>query len=156
MRKLLSGGVLVALASAVGNVFAANPQVTNNPTQVQLTVQAGNLVQAGQLGFQIPTFSSLLTFAIRGFFTIAGIAALFFLLQGAFEWVTSGGDKGKVENAQKKMTAAVIGVIMIVVVLAIIWTLENIVFAQAICFGLTCPVTIPQLLTPVTPTPAGQ
>jgi lysylphosphatidylglycerol synthetase-like protein (DUF2156 family) len=105
-------------------------------------------VQSGNLGFEIPTFADLLTFAIRGFFTIAGLAALFFLLQGAFEWVTSGGAKDKVEAAQKRMSAAVIGVVMIVVALAIVWTMENIVFAKRICFGLSCAVTIPQLLTP--------
>lgn len=110
-------------------------------------------VQTSLLGFTIPTFSDLLTFAIRGFFTIAGIAALFLLLQGAFEWVTSGGDKAKVEAAQRRMTTAVVGVIMIIVVLAIVWTLENVVFNRAICFGLTCPVTIPSLISPTTPPP---
>ncbi len=151
MRKILKGSLFLPFLTVAGVVHGA----ATVPTQVNLT-EAG-MVQAGQLGFYIPTFSDLLTFAIRGFFTIAGLAALFYLLIGAFDWVSSGGDKGKVENAQKKMTAAVIGVIMIVVVLAIVWTLENIVFNRAICFGLTCPVTIPQLLTTVTPTPrAGQ
>jgi len=147
MRKILKGSLLLPFLTVAGVAHAAEAV----PTTINLT-KAG-MVQAGQLGFYIPTFSDLLTFAIRGFFTIAGLAALFYLLIGAFDWVSSGGDKGKVENAQKKMTAAVIGVIMIVVVLAIVWTLENIVFARAICFGLTCPVTIPQLLTTVTPTP---
>lgn len=103
-------------------------------------------VDQNALGFQIPTFSDLLTFAIRGFFTIAGLAALFFLLTGAMDWVTSGGAKDKVEAAQKKMTSAIIGVVMIVVALAIVWTMENIVFNGRICFGVSCGVTIPSLL----------
>lgn len=98
------------------------------------------------LGFQIPSFSDILTFAIRGFFIIAGLAALFFLLLGALAWVTSGGNKENVEKAQQKIQQAVVGVILIAVVLAVVATLENVVFNKKVCFGLTCPVTIPSLV----------
>jgi hypothetical protein len=110
-------------------------------------------VDENALGFKIPTFSDLLTFAIRGFFTIAGLAALFMLLMGAFAWVTSGGAKDAVDAAQKKISAALIGMIMIVVVLAIVWTMENVIFNRRICFGLSCGVTIPSLVEPTSRTP---
>ncbi len=104
------------------------------------------IVGEGGLGFNIPTLGDLLTFAIRGFFVIAGLAALFYMLLGAFAWVTSGGDKDAVSAAQQKIQAAVVGVLVIVAVLAIIWTLEQVVFQEAICFGLSCAVTLPSLL----------
>ncbi len=112
------------------------------------SVQAQNSIQVnqGELGFKIPTFSDILTFAIRGFFIIAGLAALFYLLLGALAWVTSGGNKENVEKAQQKIQQAVIGVILIAVVLAVVATLENVVFNKLICFGLTCPITIPSLV----------
>ena len=61
---------------------------------------------AGGLGFKIPTFSDILTFTIRGFFIVSGVAALFFLLLGALAWVTSGGNKENVEKAQQKIQQA--------------------------------------------------
>ncbi len=121
------------------------PELTQQAAQYAVTVN--------NIGFTIPTFSGILTFMIRGFLTIGGVAALFYLMWGAFDWAISQGEKGKIEAAQKKMTSAVIGLVMIVVVLAIAWTLENMVFAQTICFGLTCPVKIPSLVGDPTPTP---
>lgn len=103
-------------------------------------------VNSGALGFSIPTFSDLLTFLIRFFFVIAGIAALIMMLWGALAWVTSGGEKEGVQAARDKIVAAIVGVLLIVVALAVIWSMENIVFQKKICFGLSCPVTLPALL----------
>ncbi len=88
---------------------------------------------------------SVLSFAIKLFFTIAALVALYYLIMGAFEWLSSGGDDDKISGARKKITAAVIGLIMIVAVLAIAWTLEQIVFQQNICFGISCDIKIPVL-----------
>jgi len=98
------------------------------------------------LGFKIPSLGDLLTFAIRAFFVIAGLAGLFYLLLGALGWVTSGGDKDAVTAAREKIQAAVLGMILIVAVLAIIWTLEQVIFNRRICFGLSCGLTLPGLL----------
>lgn len=106
------------------------------------------------LGWQIPSLGGILTFVIRFFFVAAGLAALFYLLLGALSWVTSGGSKENVEKAQQKIIAAVVGVVLIVVVLSIIWTLETVVFKKCICFGISCPVTIPSIISP-TDKPAG-
>jgi hypothetical protein len=37
----------------------------------------------------------------------------FYLLWGGIQWLTSGGDKGKTEEAQKRITAAVIGLAIV-------------------------------------------
>lgn len=103
-------------------------------------------VDQKQLGFEIPTLSRILTFTLRLFFIIGGLAALVMLLLGAFSWITSGGEKEKVHAAQQKIQAAVLGLIMIVVVLAIVVTLEQVVFAGKMCLGLSCPITLPALL----------
>lgn len=103
-------------------------------------------VDEGTLQFQIPTFGEILTFIIRLFFVLAGIAALIYLLLGAFTWITSGGDKERVEKSRDKIQAAIVGIILVVIVVAILATLEQVVFSSKLCFGLTCPVSIPQLL----------
>ncbi len=113
-----------------------------------LTPQPSCAIQVNQreLGFRIPSLSEILTFTIRAFFIIAGLVALVFLLLGALAWITSGGDKENISKAQSKITSAIVGVILIVVVLALIVTLEQVVFARRLCLGLSCPITIPSLL----------
>lgn len=98
------------------------------------------------LGFVIPTFGEMLTFLVKGFFVVAGIATLIMLLWGALAWVLSGGDKENVEKARDRMVAALMGLFLILVALSTVWTLEQIVFRRTVCFGLSCPVTIPSLL----------
>jgi len=112
----------------------------------RLDYPACTSIDTGDLGFKIPSLGDLLTFAIRAFFVIAGLAGLFYLLLGALGWVTSGGDKDAVTAAREKIQAAVLGMILIVAVLAIIWTLEQVIFNRRICFGLSCGLTLPGLL----------
>lgn len=98
------------------------------------------------IGFKIPSLSTFLSFAIRGAFIIAGLLALIFLITGAIAWITSGGNKENVDKARDKITAAVLGVIILAGVLAVIVTLEQVVFRQTVCFGISCNLTIPSLL----------
>src|SRR5689334_2727176 len=44
---------------------------------------------------------------------IAGILVFIFLVWGGLEWLTSGGDKGKTENARNRITAALVGLAII-------------------------------------------
>ncbi len=131
--------ILMALTFLMpGKVFAQSPTIDTN---IQIDPKA--------LGFQIPSFGQMLTFIVRFFFVAAGLAALFYLLWGALSWVTSGGEKEAVGAARDKIIAAIVGVLLIIVVLGIIWTLEQLVFSGTICFGVSCGVKIPGLLTPV-------
>ena len=106
------------------------------------------IVNQRDIGFKIPTLGDILTFLIRAFFIVAGLAALFFLLLGSLSWVTSGGNKENVDKARDKITNALVGLILIVAVLAVIVTLEQVVFGNNLCLGLSCPITIPSLLKP--------
>jgi len=151
MKTLLSRRIIMQ-ATAFVLMFAAFLFVVHG--QVNAVCDPANRLQypacvsvdAGSLGFKIPTLGDILTFAIRVLFVVAGLAALFYLLLGAFAWVTSGGDKDAVTAAREKIQAAVIGMILIVGVLAIIWTLEQVIFNRRICLGLSCPLTLPGLI----------
>lgn len=44
---------------------------------------------------------------------IAILLVLLYLVLGGIEWITSGGEKGKTESARNKITAAVIGIIIL-------------------------------------------
>lgn len=91
---------------------------------------------------------TILSVALKIFFIIAGVTALYFLLWGAFDWITSGGDKEKISTARQRIGNAVLGITLIFVVLVIIATLEKFVFKEQFCFGLTCPIKIPSIGSP--------
>jgi hypothetical protein len=46
-------------------------------------------------------------------FTIGGIGVVVYFVWGAVDWILSGGDKEKVSNARKKMTHAIIGLVLL-------------------------------------------
>lgn len=52
--------------------------------------------------------------------TLAGIFFIVVFLQGSFEWVTAGGEKGKLESARGKMLNGVLGLVLIIMAYAII------------------------------------
>jgi hypothetical protein len=149
---LLAAGLFVMLGALNGGVHAAlqgTCTLRGGAAAVATDINhfpACSEIDAGSLGFQIPTLGDILTFAVRAFFAIAGLAALFYMLLGAFGWVTSGGDKDAIAAAREKIQAAVVGMILVVAVLAVIWTLEQVIFKRRICLGLSCSVTLPGLI----------
>lgn len=61
-------------------------------------------------------FNNLITLI----YIVSTIAFMFMILISAFEWITSGGEKEKVAQAQKRIVNAVIGIALLAVSFAII------------------------------------
>lgn len=76
---------------------------------------------AGMFGRLQTNFAltNLIATVWRTAITLGGLALLVMLIQGALSWVTSGGDKSKVEAARERMTQAVIGMLVLVGTVAI-------------------------------------
>ena len=66
---------------------------------------------------------SLITSVLSIVMVIALVLVLVYLIWGGIGWITAGGDKGKTEEARNKITAAVIGII----ILAAAWAIVNFV-----------------------------
>lgn len=75
--------------------------------------------------------SVLLGALINLMVVITGITALVYMLWGALSWVTSGGDKEKLQKAQGRIRSAVIGIIMVIVVLVIFNVIFSLVFPNS-------------------------
>lgn len=60
---------------------------------------------------------------------LAGALVFAYLIWGAIKWITSGGDKSKVEEARNKITSAIVGLL----ILAAVWAIFNLVLT--IAFG---------------------
>lgn len=121
MLNTLLNSVILAQASSVGDVP----------------------ISKVALGFNIPGFDQVLTFLIRMFFVVAGLVALLYLLLGAFEWITSGGNKENVDKARQKIQAALVGLILIFAVLAVVTVMEQILNMG---LGISRPIVFPKLI----------
>ncbi len=104
-------------------------------------------IQSG-LGWIVPGPGGILTFLIRIFFVVAGLAALFQLMMGALAVIVSGGVKENWDKAIRRMTSAIVGIFLIIVILSVLVIMERQVFKCHICFGLSCPLKIPSLMAP--------
>ena len=65
-------------------------------------------------------FGGLINGLISFVMVIAAVLVFLYLIWGGIEWITSGGDKGKTESARNKITAAVIGLIVVAASYAIL------------------------------------
>lgn len=96
----LAGGVttLAAMLPLAGVVKAETLDSMLKPQQFV----------GGNLGY-----TQLVNQVINLVFIVAAAMTFFYLIFGAISWITSGGDKGKVEAARNKITAAVIGLLIL-------------------------------------------
>lgn len=126
MKKIaafISSSVLYL--STLAKAYAATPNpatdiVVDKPTKGFATL--GNAV------------SNILTIS----FAIAILVVLIMLIWGAFEWITSGGDKDTVAKARGRIVNALIGL----AVLAVAFALAK-VAGQFLGFDITGGITVP-------------
>ena len=90
-------------------------------------IPLGNINGIGPLGTGASSAVNAFTLFTATISTAIGVvtisAGLFFMAQvfsGSFLWLTSGGDKQALENAKKRLTHAIIGLLLIVLSYALI------------------------------------
>ncbi|MFN4212591.1 MAG: hypothetical protein ACK4FL_01340 [Microgenomates group bacterium] len=71
------------------------------------------------VGDPVQALANFVGFGVRVFIIVAAGALLVYMFWGAFDWITSGGEKEKVAKAQQKITNAVIGMILVFAALTI-------------------------------------
>ena len=109
-------------------------------TSAALAAATINLRPGGSVtNVQNITGPGLVSAAIRLLLLVAFVIAFLFLLIGGIRWILAGGDKAAAESARGTLTAAIVGLIIVLVAWAIMWFIEQ-VFGIAIVSG---PLTIP-------------
>lgn len=94
---------LFAAVDMGGVIGTINPPVDNELYTGDVNASLGKLISTG----------------IQIFFFIAALATLLYMLLGAFDWITSNGEKEKIAKAQNKIQSSAIGLVLIVVVLVV-------------------------------------
>lgn len=74
-------------------------------------------------GMKITDIGLLISRVVSVALMVAAIAVFAFLVWGGISWITSGGDKGKVEEARNRITNALIGLAIV----AAAWAIMNLI-----------------------------
>jgi len=89
----------------------------------QGTIEVGSIVGIGNLGLEDAAinettvgaqFGGFLSTIVTSLTVIGGLAFVIFFTLGGLKWLTAGGDKTKVQEAQQQMTQGVIGLVAMV------------------------------------------
>lgn len=92
------------------------------------TVQIEENLQQFQTGEQLAgsSMTQLIVTLVDGAILIGALILLVYLVMGAINWITAGGDKGKVEAARNKIVQSVIGFVILVFVYTLYTFLLNV------------------------------
>ncbi|HCM37455.1 MAG: hypothetical protein UV61_C0010G0024 [Candidatus Gottesmanbacteria bacterium GW2011_GWB1_43_11] len=102
----------------------------------------------------LPIVGNIVSGLIGIFMLIGLIMAFFHLIFGAIRWITASGDKTQLQNAQERMTQAIVGLILLAAVWAIVVMASNFLGFQQDA-GVKSPIKfiLPQLGQPKSTTP---
>ena len=97
--------------------LAASSALASMPL-VATIVKAEPILPGGTSGESVPkgyftNFADLISGILTVVIVIGALLVLLYLIWGGIDWITSGGDSGKTEKARNKITAAVIGLIIL-------------------------------------------
>lgn len=81
---------------------------------------------AGFRGLLDLTYQSFLTSGIQFVLVLAVVVFFFMFVAGGIGWLSSGGDKGKIENARKTISNAIIGLVIVFLIFIFLYILNTI------------------------------
>ena len=96
-------------------------KLISDATFEQITPKVGGYNTTGDISTQAGTVELIITNSITVLTIVGGIMFVLYFLMGALQWVSGGGDKGKIDKAKNMMTNAAIGLIIISLSYSISW-----------------------------------
>lgn len=108
-------------------------------------VAGGDIVNSTQ---SLTTAETVLSNIIGLITTLGALFFIFYFLLGAFNWLNSGGDSGKVQKARDMMVQATIGLVVLVASYAVVGLIGTIVGLNILQPGAALETLIPTATTP--------
>lgn len=106
----------------------------------------GNIAELGtKVGPAAKIFTRIISNIIGIMTVVAGIWFFFMLIIAAYGYLSAGGDSKKIEEATKKITSALTGLIVVVMAYALVWLI-----GKLLGFEILNPQDIIELLGPGT------
>ena len=95
------------------------PTSVPNTVDVDISAAAGITTGSTTSSIGILSLGKVIETGAGAILSIGGLATFVYLLMGAFNWVTAGGDKSKIETARAMITQAIIGLAVLASVFAL-------------------------------------
>jgi hypothetical protein len=112
---------------------------TTNPASGQVIVDIkqdkGMGIAALTGGDQNNLIKTIFTNVITLFFTVGALGFTIMIIWGAVDWILSGGDKEKVANARKRITQAIVGLVVLSLSFVIMLVVGQILSIDALQYG---------------------
>lgn len=90
----------------------------------------GNLGNDPSAASSGTTFEAYFITLWQALISVGGLLVLVYFLWGGIEWISAGGDSGKVQKARDRITQAIIGLVVLVGAFAIITWISQIFFGD--------------------------
>lgn len=131
MKNKLQKVGLAVTSAAVGLGLKVNQIYAQGANNVGTGDTLGQILKPAEIGGNL-SFNDLVPQIVNLIFIVAAAMTFFYLVFGAISWITSGGDKSKVEAARNKITAAVIGLLILAATWAVFTLIVQIFFGTDI------------------------
>lgn len=99
--------LLVLFSAPFASVYAQGDFSLTQPDGQGIAAGLGKTAQAEGI------VQTIVLNVITIFYAVGGLGVVIYFVWGAVDWILSGGDKEKISNARKKMTHAIIGLILL-------------------------------------------
>ncbi len=119
MRLIMDGNTYYLSTQEDGSASTRSAQLS--ATRSAQTSTHSALIRNGVFtpeGFA-PNIGDLISFLLKLIMIVALLLVLFAFVMAGFEWITSGGDKGKTESARNRIVAAIVGIIILAAAFAL-------------------------------------
>jgi hypothetical protein len=133
------GIVLIVCCNQILNVQAQNTTVPSPPSSSQEVIPASNFLLALlaslaiNLEAEIKPYSLILN-AVGAILSLAAIAVFVMLIIGGYKYLTSAGNPKAIESAEKTLTSAIIGIILVALSFLILRLIEEFTGAEVTNF----------------------
>ena len=125
-KKLLASGTIGIISMfAPSAAFAATTSNSIIPNQLN---------SVGSLGI-----TDIVRAVIQFILVVAFVLAFIFLIIGSIRWITAGGDEKGVEKARGMITAALIGLVVVLIAFALVKLVESFFGVNIISGGVCVP-----------------
>lgn len=99
---------------------AIGAAITTLLTPMQVLADDGKVVISPPAGKGFASLSNFIQNALLLVFTVGAFIVLLMLIIGAYEWMTSGGDKEAVGKARTRIINALIGLVILAIAFALV------------------------------------
>lgn len=141
---IMALAMTVTMTAAPQVALAANPPPAPGTTATTQTTQTSGAIVPGTDILPNVGIIDVVRNIIRFIIIVAFVIAFIMLIIGGIRWILAGGDEKAVEKARGTITAALIGLVVVLIAFALIKLVETFFGIHILTGGVTIPTVTTQ------------